>query len=206
MLINNINCRDKLITIIIIFLLIFCYNIPVINGDSNLLDYKDNKNSNYKMLTSDTYIPIHRFLNIISNNSSIKSIFSEIIKIYIEKKVINTEDIIRIVEGLRLNIIPKKISFFRFIYGTAEYYNFFCFPGYYFANLFPFEWGDYDSPYIPYIGPSIIMMGEGWLNVGIKQYHGSFIIIGFLGVISLNYYEHFADYLFIGLNYLTIIV
>ena len=107
MLINNINCRDKLITIIIIFLLIFCYNIPVINGDSNLLDYKDNKNSNYKMLTFDTYIPIHRFLNIISNNSSIKSIFSKIIKIYIEKKVIITEDIIRIVEGL--NIIPKKI-------------------------------------------------------------------------------------------------
>jgi hypothetical protein len=204
MLINNINCRDKFITIIIIFLLIFYYNIPVVNCDSNKLDYKYNKNSNCTNLTSDTYISIHRFLNIINTNSLIKSIFSEIIKIYIEKNVINTEDIIRIVE--ELNIRPKKILFFRFIYGSADYDNFFCFPGYYFANLFPFQWGDYDSPHIPYIGPSIIMMGEGYLNFGLKQYHGSFIIIGFLGLISLNYYEHLADYLLIGLNYVTIIV
>ena len=75
MIINNNNCRDKLITIIIIFILIFCYNIPVINGDSNILDYKDNKNSNCKMLKSDTYIPMYRFLNSIRNNSPIKSIF-----------------------------------------------------------------------------------------------------------------------------------
>lgn len=204
MLINNINCRDKLITIIIIFLLIFCYNIPVINGNSNILDYKDNKNSNCSMLLSDNYIPILRFLKIINNNVSIKNIISEILKIYIVKKVVNTQDIAGIVE--RLNMKSIKISFFRFIYGTAYYDNFFCFPGFYFANLFPFEWGDYDSPHIPYIGPSIIMIGEGWLNVGIKQYHGYFITIGFVGIISSNHYEHFSDYILIGFNYLNIII
>jgi hypothetical protein len=204
MIINNIISRNKLITTILIFLLILSYNIPIIGGNSNIHDYKEKKHSYYSLLLTEKHIPILRFINNISNNALIKIIFAHIIQNIIEKKVINTEDINRIVDGL--NIKSIKISFFRFIYGTADYANFFCFPGYLFANIFPFEWGDYDKPHIPYVGPSIIMMGNGWLNIGIKQYHGYFITIGFLGVISLNHYEHFSDYIFIGFNYLNIII
>jgi hypothetical protein len=104
-----------------------------------------------------------------------------------------------------LGISPIHISFLKPILGDSNS-NFFCFPGLLFAYIFGLDWIE-NNLGIPYIGPSIILLGIGSITI-IRLLEpieaDYYATIGFFGIIGHASYEHYSQFYFAGIGLLTI--
>lgn len=105
-----------------------------------------------------------------------------------------------------LGISPIWISYLKPIAGDSVGGNFFCFPGVLFASFFGLDWSS-NFLGIPYIGSSIILFGQGSIQVfrlltNIEANY--YATIGFFGIVSSFSYEHYSGFDFAGIGLLTI--
>lgn len=138
------------------------------------------------------------------DNVTVNKILTRIIKILHNQEKINTQELEIIIQDLGIKTL--RVSLLKPIAGRT-YGDFFCFPGFLIASLFGEEWGDMDKIVFPYVGPSIIVLGSGFIRIFrvLDDIEADlFTCIGFFGLITSYSYEHFGGFYFAGVSLLTI--
>ncbi len=206
MLIFNIilNGRNKLSNIILIGLVIIIIFFPAIYGNSIKDDIERDIFIDPSLNLNHEHIPLLQHAIQKCKNHTISTILIKIVEKLQQIENLNANDLEKIIRELRIS--PLWISFLKPISGDSNGGKFFCFPGLFFAYFFGYDWTSFNEIYLPYIGPSIILLGQGDINIYrfISIIEADlYAIIGFFGIVRSFAYEHFGGFEFAGIGFLT---